>query len=138
MLRKMIKVTLAGALGMLAVVFAIGASTGTAAEDKTADISTIMKKSFGKDGYKSSIPAAAKAEKWDDAKKLAKDWSELGASLSKNKAPKGEAKSWEEQCGKFSDATKAVLKATEDKDAKAVAKSVGGFNCGACHKAHKP
>ncbi|MBM3983259.1 MAG: hypothetical protein FJ304_23905 [Planctomycetes bacterium] len=137
-MRKMLKVTLAASLGLLAVVFAVGGSTTTAAEDKTPAVSEIMKKSFGKGGFKSAIPAAAKDGKWDDAQKLAKEWNDLGKVIGKNKPPKGEDASWKEQCAKFGDATKAILKATEDKDAKAVNKSVGGFNCGACHKAHKP
>jgi hypothetical protein len=137
MLRKFMKMVLAGTLGMMVVVVAIG-STSTAAEDKTADVSTIMKKSFGKGGLKSSISTAAKDGKWDDAKKLAKEWTELSAAIGKNKAPKGDAKSWEEHSTKFTDSTKAVLKATEDKDATAVTKSVGSFNCMGCHKAHKP
>lgn len=136
MLRKFVRASLCAAFGMAALLFTYGATTG--ADEKDADISTIMKKSFGKDGYKSTVVAAAKGEKWEDAQKLAKEWAALGKVMAKNKAPKGEAKSWEDQCGKFADATKAIVKATEDKDAKAVSKSVGGFNCGGCHKAHKP
>ena len=137
MLRKCMKMVLAGTLGMMVVVVAIG-STSTAAEDKTADVSTIMKKSFGKGGLKSSVATAAKDGKWEDAQKLAKEWAELGTAIGKNKAPKGEEKSWEDHTAKFTDSTKAILKATEDKDAKAVAKGVGSFNCMGCHKSHKP
>jgi hypothetical protein len=136
MLRKFIRASLCGVLGLVATMLAYGAST--AADEKAPDVSTIMQKSFGKGGFKTSIPAAAKGEKWEDAQKLAKEWAAMGAAIGKNKAPKGEAKSWEEQCAKFSDATKAILKATEDKDVKAVGKAVGSFNCGGCHKAHKP
>lgn len=136
MLRKLTKVVVAGLLGLGAVMLSNGGAS--TAEEKATDISTIMKKSFGKGGYKGSISTAAKDGKWDDAQKLAKEWSTLGTEIGKNKAPKGEAKSWEEQCVKFSDSTKAVLKACQDKDEKAVQKSVGGFNCGACHKPHKP
>lgn len=137
-MRKLLKVTLAASLGLLGVVLAVGGATTTAAEDKTPATSEIMKKSFGKGGFKTSIPAAAKDGKWEDAQKLAKEWNEMGKAIGKNKQPKGEDASWKEQCAKFSDATKAVLKATEDKDAKAVSKSVGGFNCAGCHKPHKP
>lgn len=136
MVRKFIRAGLFAALGALALTLSYGAVV--AQDKKAADVSTIMQKSFGKGGYKTSIPAAVKDAKWDDAAKLAKEWAELGAGIGKNKAPKGEAKSWEEQCAKFVDATKAVVKAAEAKDDKAVGKAIGGFNCGGCHKAHKP
>ncbi len=137
MVRKALKVTFAGAIGLLALVVAVG-STGTAAEDKTVDTSTIMKKSFkDKNNYSAAVKAAAKDGKWEDATKLAKEWAALGAALGKNKPNKGEAKGWEEQCAKFVDTTKAIVKACEDKDAKAVNKSAGAFNCAGCHKAHR-
>jgi hypothetical protein len=137
MLRKLMKVTIAGLLGLGAMILSYD-STSTAADEKAPDLSTIMRRSFkDKDNLKVSISTAAKDGKWDDATKLAKEWTTLGAAISKNKPPKGEAKSWEEQCMKFSDNTKAILKACEDKDAKAVQKGIGGFNCGACHKPHK-
>lgn len=136
MLRKALKVTFAGALGLLALVVAVG-STGTAAEDKV-DTGTIMKKSFkDKNNYSAAVKAAAKDGKWEDATKLAKEWNDLGLAMSKNKPNKGEAKGWEEQCAKFVDTTKAIVKACEDKDAKAVNKSAGSFNCQGCHKAHR-
>jgi hypothetical protein len=136
MVRKFLKMTLAASLGFIALMMGYGGATG--ADDKVPDISEIMKKSFGKGGFKMTIPAAAKADKWEDAQKLAKEWSELGKAIGKNKPPKGEPESWEKQCTKFSDTTKAVVKACEDKDAKAVTKTVGSFNCAACHKPHKP
>lgn len=138
MLRKLLRVTVAGLLGLGAAVICYNASN--AADEKVPDIKLIMKKSFGKkDGYNVTIPAAAKSGKWDDATKLAKEWTDLGVALGKNKAKKGEVKSWEEQCTKFCDNTKVVLKACEDKDAKAVDASLKTINtsCGACHKPHK-
>jgi hypothetical protein len=124
-----------GALGVLAMM----ASFGLAAplEDKTADTSTIMTKSFGKGGYKMSVAAAAKAGEWDAAQKLAKEWTTLSADLGANKPPKGDIKSWETQCKKFVESTKAVYEGTEKKDPKAVTKAIGSINCGNCHKAHK-
>jgi hypothetical protein len=102
-----------------------------------AEIGEVMKKSFGKGGYKGSITAAVKGEKWEDAAKLAKEWNDLAPALSKNKPPKGNPKSWEKLCGGFEKATKGVLDGTEKKDAKAVTKAMSTINCGACHKAHK-
>ncbi len=136
MVRKLSRVALAGAMGALAVVLSVN-GTMTQAEDKVPAVNEIMKKSFGKGGYKASITAAAKDGKWEEAQKLAKEWNELGKVIGKNKPNKNEGKAWEEQCTKFAENTKAVLKATEDKDAKAVSKGVGSFNCKACHDSHK-
>ncbi len=139
MVRKMLRAGLFAALGMIAMLASYGVAN--TAEDKVPDISTIMQKSFkGKDSLKASITADVKAEKWEDAQKLAKEWSELGAALGKNKAPKGDPKSWDELSKKFADNTKAVSDAVEKKDGKAATAAIGaiGSSCGACHKAHKP
>ena len=135
MVRKMLRACACAALGMVAVLFSYGVATP--AEDKVPDIGTIMSKSFKKDGYKSTITAAVKGEKWEDAQKLAKEWNDLGASIGKNKPPKGEDKAWAEQCTKFADTTKAIVDGAEKKDSKAVTKAISSFNCMGCHKAHK-
>jgi|GEM_PF-383741 len=135
-MQKLLKMTLAMALGLGAVVLA-HTEMSTAAEEKTPSVSVIMKKSFGKDGYKTSITTAAKDAKWDAAVKMAKEWVELATVMGKNTPPKGEAKSWETQCSKFCDSTKATLKATEDKDAEAVEKALKTIDCGACHRPHR-
>jgi hypothetical protein len=136
MVRKLIRATLFAALGLVAVMVSYGVAN--TAEDKVPDVSTIMSKSFkGKDSYKSSISAAVKGDKWEDAQKLAKEWDELGMSIGKNKPPKGEDKSWEEHTKKFAENTKAIHEGADNKDAKAVNKAIGSFNCGGCHKAHK-
>jgi hypothetical protein len=138
MVRKMLRACAFAALGLLAVMFTYGVAN-TAEDEKVPEVSAIMAKSFGKkDSYKVNISAAVKGEKWEDAQKLAKEWNDLGMSIGKNKAPKGEAKSWDDQCMKFADNTKAIVDGTEKKDAKAVTKAIGSFNCGGCHKAHKP
>lgn len=135
-MRKFLKMTFAGALGMAAVVLAVG-GVSTAADEPVA-LKTIMQKSFNdKTGYKTTITAAAKGGKWDDANKLAKEFVELTSGIGKTKPPKGEAKDWETNCAKFCDATKAVLKATEDKDAKAVTRSLGNLGCMNCHETHR-
>jgi hypothetical protein len=135
MVRKALRAGVFAALGMIVLVGSYGIATS--ADDKVPEVSTIMMKSFGKEGFKSQIQAAVKGEKWEDANKLAKEWNELGGSIGKNKAPKGEAKSWEELCKKFADNTKAIVEGTDKKDAKAVTKAIGSFNCNNCHKAHK-
>src|SRR5215831_16159311 len=136
MLRKMLRAGVFAALGVIGVVtsYGIAASSSGAAD---AEISDVMKKSFGKDGYKAAIVASVKGEKWEDAAKTAKEWNELAMDLAKNKPPKGEAKSWEKLCAGFVNNTKTILEGAEKKDTKAVTKAIGSFNCGACHKAHK-
>jgi hypothetical protein len=135
MVRKMISAGVFALMGVVGVMATYGFATSANAAD--AEISEVMKKSFGKGGYKSSIVAAVKDANWEDAAKLAKEWNELAPALGKNKPPKGEAKSWEKLCGGFAAATKGVLAGTEKKDAKAVTKAMGAINCAACHKAHK-
>jgi len=136
MIRKALQAGVFAALGMLAIVGSYGVANS--ADDKVPDIDTIMSKSFEKEtGYKFTVAAAVKGEKWEDATKLAKEWNQLGQALGKNKVPKGDAKSWTKLCAAFGDSTKAVLDASEKKDAKAATKAIGSFNCGGCHKAHK-
>jgi hypothetical protein len=138
MVRKYIRAGLFAALGILAVTFAAGATASPTADDKLPTISEIMKKGHTKtDGYIDLIKVAVKGEKWEDAEKYAKTLEAFGEALGKNKPPKGEADSWEKLTKKYAENTKLVLKGTEDKDAKAVAKGLGGINCGECHKAHK-
>jgi hypothetical protein len=137
MVRKLLKVTVAGALGLAALLIAYS-SGSSAADTKVVEISEIMRKSFkDKNNYKTSIGAAAKAGKWEDATKLAKEWADLGAVIGQNKPPKGTDESWKMQCEKFATNTKNILKACEDKDAKAVTKGLGSFDCMGCHKAHR-
>jgi hypothetical protein len=135
MLRKMIRAGVSALIGVIAVIATYGAAiSADAAPD--ADIGEVMQKSFGKRGYKNAIASAVKSAKWEDAAKVAKEWNELAAELGKNKPPKGDQKAWETECKKFGDNTKAVLTATEKKDAKGVTAAMR-FNCMGCHKAHK-
>lgn len=140
MFRKAMRAVLCAALGMAALMLAFGAVTAQDKKDaKTIETKDIMQKSFkAKDNLKTTISAAVKDGKWDDAKKLAKDWTELCAGFSKNKPPKGEAKDWEANTKKFTENTKAILDATEKKDAAAAEKALKGFDCMGCHKAHRP
>lgn len=110
------------------------------AEGKAPDVNALMVKCFRPGGYRQTVLDAVKAEKWDDAAKLAKEWGELGATLGRAKAAKGEPKSWEALSKKFAENTKAVADAAEKKDAKAVSAALGalGLSCGNCHKLHKP
>jgi hypothetical protein len=141
MVRKLIRASLFAALGMIAVGLAYGTAPAAGQKDKEEkipDISEIMIKGHkGTDAYIAKIKGAAKDEKWEDAQKYAKTLAFFGENLGKNKAPKGDAKSWENLTKKNAESTKAVYKGTQDKDAKAVNKGLGAINCGECHKAHK-
>ena len=66
----------------------------------------------------------------DDKAKL----HEMLVALSKNKAPKGEADSWDKLTGALVKAGKAAV----DGDPKAAGMLKKAANCKACHKEHKP
>jgi hypothetical protein len=138
MLQKFLKLgaTFALVLGVLAL--SVGLGTGADEKKDPPTISDIMKKGHAKtDGYIDRIKLAAKDGKWEDATEYAKTLAFFGENLGKNKPPKGSEESWKAQTTKYADATKAVLKAVEAKDAKAVNKAFGGISCGGCHKEHK-
>jgi hypothetical protein len=139
MLRKLIRATMFAAFGMVAIVLTFGASIAQEKKDEPVPtIKDIMTKGHAKtDGYIAKIREAAKEGKWDDAKEYAKTLAFFGENLGKNKAPTGEAASWEKLTKKYSDNTKITLKGAEDKDEKAVTKGLGGINCMECHDAHR-
>ncbi|MCE9564854.1 MAG: cytochrome c [Planctomycetes bacterium] len=111
-----------------------------AADDKSPTTKEIMKTVFAKEtGLCGKCVAAGKAEKWEDAQKLAKTMAECGAALPKNKCPKGDADSWAKLTKEFAEQTEAISKAAEAKDAVKFAAAVKTFtgSCKACHDAHK-
>ena len=119
----------------MALVLATANTNG--ADDKVATIKEIMSKGHkGADAFIGKIKAEAKDGKWDEAKDHAKALALFGEQLGKNKPAKGDAASWEKLSKKYADSTKAALKATEDKDAKALNKALT-INCKECHDAHK-
>lgn len=143
-MRKFIRASLFAAFGMMAVLLAYGSVGATPADEKKdeklPDISEIMLKGHkGTDAYMAKIKGAAKDGQWEDAQKYAKTLAVFGNALGKNKAPKGDEKSWKALTEKYATNTKTVLKATEDKDAKAVNAGLGdiGKSCGGCHSKHK-
>ena len=126
-------------LGALAL--AVAFSTALAQKkDETPDIETIMEKAHGKGGLRAKILAAAKGEKWDDARKASDEWAKLAEALSKNKPPQGEADSWKKETTNYSKVVKNLSAAVKDKKADDVAKANKALNatCASCHKVHKP
>jgi cytochrome c556 len=125
--------------GMVALVLAFGTAS---AEEKSPSIKQIMQTVAGvkkEKGLCGKCSDAAKAEKWDDAQKLAKALNECCASLPKHPAPKGDEKKWEELAKKFAEQAQVIAKATDEKDPKAVSEAIGAFTkaCGTCHMSFK-
>lgn len=141
MLQKAVRAAVVAGFGVVAVVLAGGGLTADDKKEKLPDISEIMKKAHGKtDGYLGKIGKAAKAGKWEDAQKTAKDLVLIADALAKNEPPKGEAKSWEKLTKQYIDTSKKIEAGAKKEDAKAVGDGLGsiGKSCGECHKAHKP
>lgn len=142
MLRKLLKVTTAGLLGLLAVVFA-QSGTITAEEKKDEKKKTskeIMAAAHkGDDALAAKITLAVKDGKWEEAQKLAKQLAEGGALLPKASPSRGDAKSWEDLAAKYATNTKAVSDAAEKKDGDAAKSALETLNasCKTCHMAHK-
>lgn len=110
-----------------------------AAEEKTPTVKQVMKAVAGKNGLCAQCNTAAKAEKWEDAQKLAKQLTECCAALPKNKCPKGDADSWAKLTKQYAEQGAAINKAAADKDSKAFTSAIKSFtgSCKACHDAHK-
>ncbi|HUR55385.1 MAG TPA: hypothetical protein VMZ71_14725 [Gemmataceae bacterium] len=147
MVRKLIRASLFAALGSMAMILSFGAVTtaqdkkGDKKDEKLPDISEIMAKAHGKtDGYIAQLRTSVKGAKWEDADKTAKDFTLIADALSKNKPPKGDAKSWETQTKKYIGQVKTVSDAVEKKDAKATIAGLDTIqkSCGGCHGPHKP
>ena len=121
-------------VGVVAVCLVAGA-----ADDKTPKIKDVMKTVAGKDGLCAKCNAAAKDDKWEDAQKLAKQLTECGAALAKNKCPKGDGESWTKLSKQYAEQTVAISKAAEAKDAKEFGTAIKTFvgSCKTCHDAHK-
>lgn len=144
-MRKLVKVAMAGALGLLAVVFAHSGSVGAQdKKDKKKDEKLTTKQIMGvghkgADSLFAKIQTAVKAKKWEDASAPAKDLAANGSLFPKTTPPKGDAKSWEDLAGKYAENTKALSEAVEKKDedaANKALKAIGG-SCKGCHDAHK-
>lgn len=126
---------------------AFAMSVGAIAQDKkdkkdtkkTPTTKEIMKKVPGKEGLVSKVNAAAKGEKWDDAKKIGTELKTYGEALAKNSPKKGEKESWEKHTKGFSEVLTEIADGAEKKDKEAVAAGTKKFTglFADCHKAHK-
>jgi cytochrome c556 len=128
--------------GIVAVVICTTAGlTSVFAADKAEKISIheIMEKVPGKKGLAYKTNAAAKAEKWDDAAKMAKDLKKYGDALPLTKPAKGSKESWDKLAKEFAVQMNQMATGVEKKDAKMVEAGFTAFgkSCKACHDAHQ-
>lgn len=77
--------------------------------------------------------------KWDDVKKLTKDFVILGAGLAKNDPPRGDKEHWTKVANEYFESAKAMDDAAqkEDKSAVLAARTTLMRSCKACHDAHQ-
>lgn len=146
MLRKMTKVALLGAFGVLAVLLAASGSGRAQDKDKKDEKKLSTKQIMGA-GHKGAealfgkVQKAVKGKSWDDAAEPAKELAANGSLFPKATPPKNpDAKSWEKLSTAYADNTKALAEAVEKKDEAAANKAIKaiGGSCAACHKEHKP
>jgi cytochrome c556 len=133
---KNLKFVLAG-LALLAAVVVV-----TAADDKAKTIKEVMQKLHKKDvGLLFEIGKDLKGDSpdWKEIQEHTKDLAGMSLDLSKNKPPKGEAKSWEDLTKKYVDDAKKLDEAAGKKDKAAASKLVATLSnsCMDCHKAHR-
>jgi cytochrome c556 len=128
----------AGALAL--GVFVVSASVEAGGDKKKPpSISTIMKATHGKTGFRAKFQGAAKEKSWDKAEKIAKDWLACCENLLKNTPPKGEKESWEKHANGYIKAVKTIVEASGKMEDKRVNGSLGYIakSCGGCHKEHQ-
>jgi len=129
--------------GALLTGFAVAAlcvAVDAADEKKPPTIKEVMKAVAAKEtGLCGQCAAAAKAEKWEDAQKLAKKMAECASALPKNKCPLGDAESWAKLTKQYAAQAEAVSKAAESKDTEKFNDALKTFtgSCKACHEAHR-
>ena len=143
-MRKLTRVAVLGAFGLMAVLLAAAGSTRAQDKDKKEEKKLTTKQIMGA-GHKGAealftkVQTAVKGKKWDDAAEPAKELAENGSIFPKAKPPRGDDESWQKLAGKYASDTKALAEAVEKKDADAAGKAgkaIGG-SCKTCHDAHK-
>jgi cytochrome c556 len=81
----------------------------------------------------------ANPPKWDEVKKLTKDFVILGAGLAKNDPPRGDKGHWTKLANQYFENAKAMDDAAQKEDKSAVLAARGKLtaSCKACHDAHQ-
>jgi cytochrome c556 len=136
MFRKLMQCSVFAVMGVAMVLATYGWAISA---NKAASISDVMKASFGKNGFKAKITAAAKEKNYDEVATLAKGWVDCVENLLQNKPPKGDEGAWKERAGKFLNLTREILAAAEKGDGKGINAGLGAIGklCGDCHKNHR-
>ncbi len=134
MFRKVVQCGVFALMGMVGVMASYGVVISANADVQIKDV---MRASFGKDGFKAKLTAAAKSKDFESAIKLAKNWIACAEHLAKNNPPKNPGKAWEERAAKFVSITRDVLKAAEAGDAKGITSAMAKINCKDCHSNHR-
>jgi hypothetical protein len=131
-------------LSAMLVLGAALVAPGVGAEEKkkgkVPSISEIMTAAHkGAESAREKAKAALKDKDYEDLGKYAKKLTQLGTDLSKNKPPKGAAKSWKNLTSTYIKNAKALQKAAADKNAGGAKKALDGIGglCAKCHTAHK-
>ena len=93
--RRMLACFTIAAFALSVGVFAADEKKDKKDDKKTPTNNEIMKKFQGKGSQIGKLDAAVKAEKWEDAQKIGKEFKAYGEAIAKNKPKKGELTSWE-------------------------------------------
>jgi cytochrome c556 len=85
------------------------------------------------------IGAQVKKGNWESVQKQTEDWLSVAKTLSAQKPPKGDEKSWKEITEKYSATVKSIDEAADKKDADGVTKGLAtvGTMCQGCHSKHR-
>jgi cytochrome c556 len=130
-------------VGVVAVMVASALATGQAgAEDEATSIKAVMNKLHkGPNSPLGVLKAELKDESpdWPKIQDQAKDFVMLGAFLSKNDPPKGNAQAFKKLAMNYYQGAKNLDDAAQKKDAQATkaAFSKIAASCKDCHQAHK-
>ena len=130
----------AGLLALAVVASGLQAEDKDKKDEKPKDVKAIMKKAHaGDEAFKAVVTGAAKEKEYAKAATALKAWVVLSGHLGDFDPPKGEKDSWTKLSKKYAADVKALSKAVDDKDDKAIAAALKTINtsCGSCHKAHK-
>lgn len=125
-------------VGLLVAFTAVGAA---AWDDKVPDIHTIMSKGNKKNGLRDKIVADVRKSSpdWATVQTHAKDFYALAEALPKNKAPKGEADSWNKLANEYVKVVGEMNEAAQkkNKDKVLAANQQLMKSCKACHDLHQ-
>jgi hypothetical protein len=126
-------------VGLIAASLAVAVS---AQDTKTPTIKEVMGKlTKGPNSLTTTIGKELNVDEptWDDIKKQSKEFCTFAEALGKNKAPKGDAKSWTTLTDAYNESAKALAEAANKMDKKAALAAMKKLqgSCMACHKAHK-